>query len=172
MHRTVFACLNLLAASLGSIACGQSPEGDRPCRLERADRAIAACLGRQAEERETSMEAHIAETLSGLQAARAGELRVLGIRYREAQAAWRDAVRTGCDALGDPVAIAACRLDAAMEREAELDESLARATADLGGAGEAGVYIGREAEVLVPLRLPGPADGLISDLPILIPLLP
>jgi hypothetical protein len=149
---------------------------ERPCQSELLRGAMAACLSYLSDEREGRMEARIASTLSGLQAAYPGELRVLATRYREAQAAWRAAVAEGCEAeYGDDIVLEQrCRLAAVLEREDDVAESLARASADFGGPEETEIPLTEAVEVLIPLELPpgiGRGDEQVG-IPLWVPLLP
>lgn len=161
----------LIAALLAGTAGAETLErAERPCLTELLRGAQAACLDYAAEQRDAAMEARIASTLSGLQAARPAALRALAIRYREAQAAWRVAVAEGC-ADEDLVASQRCRLAAVLVREEEVARSLARAAADFGGPRESGHLA---VEVLIPLELPpgiGTGDETVR-LPLWVPVLP
>ena len=171
MDRFALICI---AALLAGTAGAQTLErAERPCLAELLRGAQAACLDYLAEQRDAAMEARIASTLSGMQAARPASLRALAIRYREAQAAWRVAVAEGC-ADDDGVLEGRCRLAAVLAREEEVAESLARAAADLGGAPEAEVVVPEAVEVLIPLE-PPPGGGMGDPkvrLPVWVPVLP
>lgn len=171
MARFVLICITaLLAATAGAETLEKA---ERPCLAELLRGAVAVCLGHVADERDAAMEARIASTLSGLQAAYPGELRALAIRYREAQAAWRVAIEEGCDD-EDVVFEQRCRLAAVLAREAEVVASLARASADLGGSPEPGIGAPEALEVVVPLELPpgvGTGDEKVR-VPLWVPVLP
>jgi hypothetical protein len=171
MTRTALICVSLLVPFT---AASQTLErAERPCLAELLRGAQAACLSYLAEERDAAMEARIASTLSGFQAARPFQLRALAIRYREAQAAWRDAVSEGCDD-DDILFEQRCRLAAVLEREEEVADSLVRASADLGGPPEPEILSPDAVEVLIPLELRpgiGRGDEQIS-IPLWVPLLP
>ena len=146
---------------------------ERPCQTELLRRAQAICLGYLADERDAAMEARIASTLSGLQAARPRELRALAIRYRGAQAEWRAAVDEGC-AGDDVVLVERCRLAAVLVREEEVALSLARASADFGGAAAPAFPTPDAVELLIPLELPpgiGSGDERMR-VPLRVPVLP
>lgn len=159
----------LLAGAAGAVTLERA---ERPCASELLRGAYAVCLGYVAEEREAAMEARIASTLSGLQAARPSEQRALAIRYREAQSAWRTAVAEGCDD-EDVVFVQRCRLAAVLDREEEVAESLARAAADLGGAADPGIPLLDFVEVFIPLDLrDGRGGGVQVSVPLWVPVLP
>ena len=165
--------IGMVVLFAGTAGAQTLERAERPCHTELLRRAYALCLGYVADEREAAMQARIASTLSGLQAARPPELRALAIRYRNAQAGWRAAVEEGCDD-EDDVFVQRCRLAAVLAREDQVAESLARASADLGGPDETGILVPEEVEVLIPLELPpgiGRGDELVS-VPIYVPVLP
>ncbi len=174
MHRFSLICVTaLLAVPAGAETLERA---ERPCLTELLRGAQAACLGYVADQRDTAIEARIASTLAGLQAAYPSELRALAILYREAQAAWRLAVEEGCgdESDGDIVFEQRCRLAAVLAREEEVAESLARASADLGGPPETEVLVPEAVEVVVPLELPpgvGTGDETVS-IPLWVPVLP
>jgi hypothetical protein len=160
----------------GTAAAQTLEQAERPCLAELLRGAQAVCLSYLSEQREAAMEAQIASTLSGLQAAYPGELRALASRYREAQAAWRAAVAEGCEAgYGDDIVFEQrCRLAAVLAREEDVDESLARASADFGGPAEPEIPTPDAVEVLIPLELPpgiGNGDEQVG-IPLWVPLLP
>jgi hypothetical protein len=168
-----FASIAVMSMLAGGAGAETLERAERPCRAELLRRAQAVCIGYLAEEREAAMAARIATTLAGLQAAHPAELRALAIRYREAQAAWRAAVAESCGD-EDLVAEQRCRLAAVLAREEEVAESLARASADLGGPSEAEIPAPEAVEILVPLDLPpgvGRGDEAAS-LPLWVPILP
>jgi hypothetical protein len=170
MIRFAFFIAALLAGTAGAETLERA---ERPCLAELLRGAQAACLGYLADERDAAMEARIASTLSGLQAAYPGELRVLTIRYREAQAAWRVAVEEGCED-DDIVFEQRCRLAAVLARAKDVAESLARASADLGGRPEAEIPVPEAVEIVIPLELPpgvGTGDETVS-VPLWVPVLP
>lgn len=171
MFRFSLICVMVLLA--GRTAADTLERAERPCLAELLRGAVAVCLGYVAEQRDAAMEARIASTLSGLQSAYPGELKELTIRYREAQAAWRVAVEEGCSD-EDAVFAQRCRLAAVLAREAEVAESLARASAELGGPPELAVPVPEEVEVVIPLGLPpgvGTGDETVS-VPLWVPVLP
>ena len=172
MTRLALICITFLILA-GTAAAQTLEQAERPCQAELMLRAQAICLGYLADERDAAMEAQIASTLAGLQAARPAELRALAIRYRDAQAAWRAAVAEGCDA-DDFVFAERCRLAAVLAREEEVAESLARAAADLGGPVEAEIPPPEVVELVIPLELPpgvGTGDETVS-VPLWVPVLP
>jgi hypothetical protein len=174
MYRISLICVTALLA--GTAGAETLERVERPCLTELLRGAQAVCLGYVAEQRDAAMEARIASTLSGLQAAYPGELRELAIRYREAQAAWRAAVEEGCgeEGEGDIVFEQRCRLAAVLAREEEVAASLARASADLGGPPETEVLVPEAVEVVIPLELPpgiGTGDETVS-VPLWVPVLP
>jgi hypothetical protein len=163
----------VIALLAGTAAAETLERAERPCLAELLRGAQAVCLGHEADVRDAAMEARIASTLSGLQAAYPGELRALAIRYREAQAAWRVAVEESCED-DDIVFEQRCRLAAVLAREEEVAESLARASADLGGRLDAEIPTPEAVEIVVPLELPhgaGTGDETIS-VPLWVPVLP
>jgi hypothetical protein len=162
----------VMALLAGTAAAETLERAERPCLSELLRGAQAICLGHEADERDAAMEARIASTLSGLQAAYPGELRALAIHYREAQSAWRAAVEEACED-DDIVFEQRCRLAAVLAREEEVAESLARASADLGGR-EAEFPAPDAVEVIIPLELPpgvGTGDETVS-VPLWVPVLP
>lgn len=169
MPRFVLFCLNLALAL--PVQAETLEQAEQACAGELLLGARVACLGSLTERREMAMEARIASTLAGLQAATAAESRALAIRYREAQAAWRAAVAQDC-ADDDRLYQQLCRLAATLAREEEVGESLARASADLGGGPEGLRPEG--VEVWVPLELPHGAGrrGVDVGVPIWVPILP
>ena len=157
----------------GAASAETLERAERPCLTELLRGAQAACLDYLAEQRDAAMEAQIASTLAGLQAARPAELRALAIRYREAQAAWRAAVAEGCGD-DDIVFEQRCRLAAVLARAEEVAESLVRAAADLGGLHGSDFPAPEVVEVLIPLELSpgiGTGDEQIS-VPLWVPVLP
>ncbi len=168
-----FSLISLLVSLAGTAGAETFDRAERPCHAELLRGAYAVCLSYVAEQRDAAMEARIASTLSGLQAARPAELQALAIRYRDAQAAWRVAVEEGCDD-DDVVFVERCRLAAVLEREAEVAESLTRAAADLGGWPETEIALPDAVEVLISLQLPpgvGTGDEIVS-VPLWVPVLP
>ena len=171
MARLAQICPMLLL--VGTAAAETLERAERPCLPELLRGAQAACLSYLAEERDAAMEARIASTLSGLQAAYPGELRALATRYREAQAAWRIAVAEGCSD-EDIVFEQRCRLAAVLAREEEVAASLARASADFGRPPEPEIPVPEAVEVVIPLELPpgvGTGDETVS-VPLWVPVLP
>ena len=169
MQQFAVICLNLLLASPAIAETLDRVE--RSCASEFLQGARAACLGYLAEQREMAMEAQIASTLAGLQAASAAELRALAIRYRDAQATWRAEVAQDCSG-EDALYQQRCRLAAVLAREEEVSESLARAAADLGGPEPPPRPEG--VEVYVPLELPRGVGrkGVEVGVPLWVPVLP
>lgn len=177
MSRFALICLNLLVVvsvtPIAPIAAETLERAERNCATELLQRARAACLDYLAEQRELAIEARIASTLAGLQAARPAELRALAIRYRDSQAAWRSAVEEICmdeDVLSEQ----RCRLAAVLARDEEVSESLARAGENLGGPAEPEIFGLDEVDVWIPLELPpgvGTGDEVIG-VPLWVPLLP
>jgi hypothetical protein len=163
----------MVMALAGAAGAETLERAERPCLVELLRGAQAVCLGTLAEERDAAMEARIASTLAGLQAAYPSELRALAVRYRDAQAAWREAVAEGCSD-DDIVFAQRCRLAAVLAREEEVAESLARAAADLGGPPDTDVPPPEAVEVVIPLELPpgiGTGDETVS-VPLWVPVLP
>jgi hypothetical protein len=169
MSRFALICIGVLFA-LPAMA-ETLEQAERRCAGEFLQGARAACLGYLSERKEMAMEARIASTLAGLQAASAAELRALASRYRDAQAAWRAAIAEDC---GDEDALfrERCRLAAVLAREEEVSDSLVRAADDLGGPEEP--LLPEGVEVYVPLELPrgvGRRDVEVG-VPLWVPILP
>lgn len=171
MVRLATMCMGLALA--GTAGAQTLERAERPCQTELLRGAWAACLSYVADQRDAAMEARIASALSGLQAARPGDLRALASRYRDAQAAWRVAVEEGCED-EDIVFEQRCRLAAVLAREDEVAESLARASADLGGPSETEILAPDVIEIQIPLELPAGVGmrGELVSVPLWVPVLP
>ena len=168
--------LILLAALIpASLAMADAVrEATRPCRVERLDRAYAACVEHLATQRIVAMEARIGQVLSGLQAAYQPEISALETRYAKAQHRWRRAVGAGCArAFAEDIrGKANCQLAAALQRETQVDASLARAADDLGGALVLDIPVPDAVEVLVPLPGAPNGPGHVVRVPLAVPVTP
>lgn len=175
MSRQILQILTgLLLLMPMSAAASDFDQASYPCRIERLEQALAACLGHIADRRLADIDHALLHATSGLQAATGPEILAFEANLAASQSAWLSQMVSGCTSASETIVeFHACRLDQTLTRQQIVDETLEQALADLGAIPAYRVPVPDAVEVLVPL-VPPTLAGPDADIrvPLVIPIRP